>query len=357
MSCKEFVTILNHETDRLITNWLPICISGVTRYVTDEYTIDNTDWSKTFVWKLYKQWVNWSITDVAPAGIGLATEWYCVSWTSDIELLPWCEYQTHTLNPWIRLSTTATTVNYTALNYNSALTPLWGAYITKAIIDRWDWEYEIVNMAQFALNFSHTPISALSTWTYNAVVYIQDEEWNIYIASELAWSYNQTTNAVANLWSNSSWITLYRTNRNIVQVRNLTTNTITYTTDLWVATTITAWMDFAVNCNKPINDSDIIDLVLSNWQPVYEAVANPLATHTKTTGTNINIPAWFRSVSIVKTSVAWVVNIEWLPRIYTQWWSEQFWADEYIYNWQRRVLPAFTVTNTWGSTFNWIAIS
>ncbi len=359
MGCQEFVTILNHETDRLITNWLPICISGVTRYVTDEYTIDNTDWSKTFVGKLYKQWVNWSITDVAPAGIGVATEWYCSTWTQSFEYIVWCEAQQVAI-----LSVNALSVPWTTgLSFSNPLstsytTSAW--YVDKVIVDWGDGSWpEIVSQSFMnGTPIVHTTPTSLVAGEYNAYVYVSTLDSQIFQIQKFKYSYNQTTNIVIGIWGEWQGSQAYRTIRNLIQVRNEQTWALTYQTDAWVVTTIWAGNQFYSDCNKPITwVLAIEDIELSNGIHISELATNPLATHAKTTGVNVSVPAWFRSVSIVKTSVAWVVNIEWLPRIYTQWWSEQFWADEYIYNWQRRVLPAFTVTNTWGSTFNWIAIS
>ena len=103
MSHKQLVEVCNfpeatYEIDKLITNRLPICISWVTRYVADEYNIDNETGVKTVIGKLYKQGANGTVVNTAPVNIGLATDWYCaVSW-ADVEFIEGCEYQNNIFN-------------------------------------------------------------------------------------------------------------------------------------------------------------------------------------------------------------------------------------------------------------------
>ena len=355
MSHKQHVEVCNFPTpnpeiDRLITNWLPICISWVTRYVTDEYTINNDTGAKTLVGKLYKQWANGTVTNTAPAWIGLATDWYCAigGW---FEYIVWCEIQQLTLTPAGSITNTATTLSFNN-PLNSAYTTAW--YVDKVIIDWWDGNSEVVSSwFMNGVPITHTIPTSLATGEYTAYIYVSTIDNQIFQIFKYKYSYNQTTNVVSGISGQWQGSTMYRTVRNLIQVRNEATWAITYQTDTGATTVIWAGNQFVVDCNKPTTWVFALeDIELSNGWSIYELSASPLNTHVIQTGSNINIPAWFRSVTIVKTSSAWIVNIQWIPRLYTLWASETFEANEYDYNAQRWVLPAITVANTGWSTFN-----
>lgn len=181
-----------------------------------------------------------------------------------------CEYATHTLTPTVNLNVTATTLTYTATNYNTLILPVIANYITKVIVDWGDGEFELINLNAFGTSYVHTPVVSLPSGNYEARVYIQDEEDNWYLLLERNWTYNQVTNTVTNIAVNTQPITLYRFVRNLLQVRDESTNAITYETDAGVITTIGAGNTYALNCKTPISNLNITTPFLSNGQSLTE---------------------------------------------------------------------------------------
>lgn len=75
------------EIDKIVTNWLPICVDGVQWYVAESFLFNNIDQTETVV-KIYKEGANGAIVTAAPAGtitngscpcvatpLGLLTTW------------------------------------------------------------------------------------------------------------------------------------------------------------------------------------------------------------------------------------------------------------------------------------------
>ena len=276
MSHKQLVEVCNlqNEIDLLKTNRLPICVNWTTtRYVAETSTVDNTTWLESTPVKIYKQWANGAISLTAP--VGTITEWYCsVAW-ADVEFIVGCESQV------LSLTATATPLSvtlWTTLNFTNPVSTLYTtpavAYVDKVIVDWGDWEYFIGSPWLWWAQ-THIPNVSLASGTYQARLYVSTLDWDIFQLATLWYTYNQATNAVVSTWLSTSSTFAYRYIRNLIQRINTTTNTITYQTDTWATTTIGAGNLFYANCKTP-QEQTIEELVLSNWQPVYEVVATAL---------------------------------------------------------------------------------
>jgi hypothetical protein len=253
MAHKQIVDICNWqvETDMITTNWLPICVNGVQWYVAETSTYNNSTNIETTPIKRYKQGANGIITNTAP--VGSITEGYCATVGNDVELLYGCETQTITiLGTAVITSPTTTTLRYTNPNLNiTHITPIIANYIQKVIVDWGDGTYDMVGLAQLGTgNINHTSNPSLSSGTYEGRVFVQTKDLDWFVINEFKYDYNQLTNIISGLVITQVGGTSINTVRNIVQVRNLTTNSITYTTDVGVITTLSGTNSFAVDCQK-----------------------------------------------------------------------------------------------------------
>ena len=253
MAHKQIVDICNWqvETDMIATNWLPICVNGVQWYVAETSTYNNTTNIETAPVKRYKQGANGIITNIAP--VGTIVEGYCTSINNDTELLYGCETQTVTiLGTTVITSPTTTTIRYTNPNLNTLfIVPVITNYIQKVIVDWGDGTYDMVSLSQLGTgNIDHILNSSLSSGTYEGRVFVQTKDLDWFVINEFNYNYNQLTNVVSGLVVTQVGGTSVNTVRNIVQVRNLTTNTITYTTDTGAVTTLSGTNSFAVDCQK-----------------------------------------------------------------------------------------------------------
>lgn len=273
MAHKQIVDICNWqvETDMITTNWLPICVNGVQWYVAETSTYNNSTNIETTPIKRYKQGANGIITNTAP--VGSITEGYCATAGNDVELLYGCETQTITiLGTAVITSPTTTTLRYTNPNLNiTHITPIIANYIQKVIVDWGDGTYDMVSLAQLGTgNIDHIPNISLSSGTYEGRVFVQTKDLNWFVINEFTYNYNQLTNIVSGLAVTSVGGISVSTVRNIVQVRNLTTGLITYTTDLGVTTTLTVGNSFAVDCQKQGYINRIDNPYLSGNQSVLD---------------------------------------------------------------------------------------
>ena len=357
MSHKQLVEVCNFpanisEIDLVKTNRLPICVNWVdTWYVAETSTVDNTTWLETTPVKIYKQWANWAISLTAP--VGTITEWYCsVSW-ADVEFIVGCESQFLSLAaPATPLSVTLwTTLNFTNPVWTSYTTPAL-AYVDKVIVDWWDGEYFIGSPWLWWAQ-THIPNVSLASGSYQTRLYVSTLDWDIFQLASLSYTYNQTTNAVVQTAFTPSSTFAYRYIRNIIQRINTTTNTIPYQTDTWVATTIGVGNLFYADCKTP-QEATIEQFILSNWQPVYEAVVLTANVHTINTGTGA-IPAWFRSITVKKTNAVWSTSVWWYT-LTTLNETITLSANDYDSNGARWTLPAIATPGIWGSTIQWIGI-
>ncbi len=256
------------ETDLIKTNWLPICISGSQWYVAEYSTFNNNTLIESTVFKIYKQGANGVIVTTLP--IGPVIEGYCSDGvvSPNYEFITGCEYSSHTLNTGVILNLTGTTIDYVGTDFNALLIPTAALYITKAIVDWGDGQFEILNSNVFTTSISHTINPSLSTGQYEARVYVQTEDSEWFLVTERVYNYNQTTGVVTNVSSFSQNTSIYRFVRNLVQVINENTLAITYQNDTGTATTIGAGNTFVIDCRKNTYDGQITEPFLSNGQSV-----------------------------------------------------------------------------------------
>lgn len=357
MGHKQLVEVCNfptsiNELDLVKTNWLPICVNGTdTWYVAETSTFNNTTGSETTPVKIYKQWANGTISFTAP--VGTITEGYCVVPQQDIEFIYGCETQLLSINA---TATPLSVTWWTTLNFTNPVATLYTtpavAYVDKVIVDWGDWEYFVGSPALWWPQ-THIPNVSLASWTYQAKLYVSTLDWDIFQLATLWYTYNQATNAVVSTWISTSSAFAYRYIRNLIQRINTATWAITYQTDTWATTTIWAGNTFYADCKTP-QEQTIEELVLSNWQPVYEAVALTAWTHTITAWTG-NIPAGAESVTIKKTLAVGTVSVNgYILTALNE--TISLSANDYDSNSQTWRLPAITVTNAWGATHQWITV-
>lgn len=273
MAHKQIVDICNWqtETDLLYTNWLPICVGGVQWYVAESSTFNNTTNIETTPVKRYKQGANGAITGTPP--IGVIIEGYCVAANNDLELLYGCETQNISILGTSAISLpNTTTLRYSNPNINTShLSPIVANYVQKVIVDWGDGTYDMISLAQFSTgNIDHIPNISLSSGNYEGRVFVQTKDLDWFVINEFTYNYNQLTNIVSGLAVTSVGGISVSTVRNIVQVRNLTTGLITYTTDLGVTTTLTVGNSFAVDCQKQGYINRIDNPYLSGNQSVLD---------------------------------------------------------------------------------------
>jgi hypothetical protein len=252
------------EIDLLKTNWLPICVGGVQWYVAEVSNVNNTTGVETVPTKIYKQGANGAIVTIPPIGIAVGQEGYCTQ-EADKEFLYGCEVTPITIPaPAIIITTLGTTLNYTNLNWNTATTPASPSFIVEALVDWGDGLYDSIKAVNMGALISHTPSTVLPTGTYEGRVYLRTIDGLWLLHTDFTWNYNQTTNAVSGLAVTGNGIIAYRRVRNIVQVRDVVANTITYTNDSGVGTTIGAGNEFYIDCKVPSSTNNVDTPFLSN---------------------------------------------------------------------------------------------
>ena len=266
MSHKQLVEICNPqlEIDLQKTNWLPICISGVQWYVAENSTIDNATGNETSVVKIYKQRANGVITTTVPAGIATAQEGYCTQ-SVDKEFLYGCEVTPITIPAPVGLITSSpTTLTYSNVNWNTITVPTSPNFIVEALVDWGDGLYDSFKAVNMVTPMVHTPTPGLPTGSYEGRIYLRTIDGQWFLHTDFTWDYNQVTNAVGTMSAQGNGILSYRRVRNIVQVRDVVTNTITYTIDDGTATTIGAGNQFYIDCKIPSSTNNVDTPFLSN---------------------------------------------------------------------------------------------
>ena len=266
MSHKQLVEICNPqlEIDLQKTNWLPICISGVQWYVAENSTIDNATGSETSIVKIYKQRANGAITTTVPAGIATAQEGYCTQ-SVDKEFLYGCEVTPITIPAPVGLIISSpTTLTYSNVNWNTITVPASPSFIVEALVDWGDGLYDSFKAVNMVTPMVHTPTPGLPTGSYEGRIYLRTIDGQWFLHTDFTWDYNQVTNVIGTMSAQGNGIVSYRRVRNIVQVRDVVTNTITYTIDDATVTTIGAGNQFYIDCKTPSSTNNVDTPFLSN---------------------------------------------------------------------------------------------
>ena len=318
MAHKQLVEVCNFpettipvELDQSSINWSPVCINGIQWYVADINTVNNTNGLTIATQKFYKQGINGVVTVTSPANINLGIDGYCTL-SPDKEFLHGCEVTPITIPAPIGLiTTTATTLSYSNANWNAIVTPASPSFIVEALVDWGDGLYDSVKAVGMFGAIVHTPTSVLPTGSYEGRIYLRTIDGQWFLHTDFTWAYNQATNIVGSMSAQGNGILSYRRVRNIVQVRDIVANTISYTTDGGATTTLGVGNEFYIDCKIPSSTNSIDTPFLSNGLSAVELTTTQrIHENFVVIGTTpLVIPAGAISISVTKTNNTGVVNI------------------------------------------------
>ncbi len=320
------------EVDKLKTNWLPICVSGVQYYVSEISDVNNTTGAEGLITKLYKQGANGAITTSAP--IGAIVEGYCNGFHTEVLCDVVNATFSGTLNP---------TIAGTTYSINTGTITLTNDLLINYLVD-WGNGFTDIGLV-LSYDFVNQPPSKYEPKLYG----ITDTGQIIFItAIEINWNGTTLTNIT------SFPITINRQYRRIsgrafqnfngsTPIGTPYTNGGTYSP---VGTLTPTCPEFR---NDYLGIADVTNNITGG-----SAGLLPLSSHTVSSGTD-NIPVGSESVTIKKTNAAGTVsvngyNLTALNETIT------LTANDFDSASQRWQLPAITVTNAAGGTHQWIRI-